>query len=335
MAGSVFEGDPMRISTKAKEIVDRISAATNADVAFYNAPIARGQDLEVISRCHNRRCKPNLLALVITEGGDADAAYRIARCLQDRYEKFTCYISGYCKSAGTLLALGANELVFSEHGELGPLDIQMAKKDDLWESESGLTVMTALTAIHEKALVAFEHFFVTITAKSGGRITGVTGSEIAAKITDGLYGPITEQIDPIHLGEAFRAMAIAKEYGQRLMRKSRNFTSSGLERLISEYPSHGFVIDQHEATTIFRRVRAATADEHALMVALEDAAQLPSDRPLIDYLSDELTEPQDADTTPPQQETIQQFQTDGNAPTPRGNATPDGQPAVNLAVNGR
>jgi ClpP class serine protease len=40
-------------------------------------------------------------------------------------------VSGYCKSAGTLIALGANELAFGEHGELGPLDVQIAKRDEV------------------------------------------------------------------------------------------------------------------------------------------------------------------------------------------------------------
>ncbi len=47
---------------------------------------------------------------MVTEGGDADPAYRIARCLQDHYDRFSLFVSGYCKSAGTLVALGAHEL---------------------------------------------------------------------------------------------------------------------------------------------------------------------------------------------------------------------------------
>jgi len=313
----------MAISPKIKQAVDRIVAATDSDVLLYNAPIERPQDSQLISRCCKRRRRRNLLLVLVTEGGDPDVAYRIARCLQDHYEKFTCFVSGYCKSAGSLLVLGANEVAFSEHGEIGPLDIQMVKKDELWESESGLTVMTALSALHEKALLAFEHFFVAVTSRSGGRITVFTGSEIAAKITDGLYAPITEQIDPLHLGEAFRAMAIAKEYGRRLMRKSRNLTAEGLERLISEYPSHSFVIDRAEAATIFRNVRECTPDERSLMEAMEETAQLPSERPLIQYLSDEPTETdQNAISTSPIETPIGGSGVAGPPPQAGGDAPP-------------
>ena len=50
---------------------------------------------------------------------------------QRSYKKFIVLVSGYCKSAGTLVACGAHELVFSDAGEIGPIDIQMEKKDDL------------------------------------------------------------------------------------------------------------------------------------------------------------------------------------------------------------
>ena len=46
-----------------------------------------------------------ILLILVTEGGNPDAAFRIARTLQCMYEHFYCAISGFCKSAGTLIAL--------------------------------------------------------------------------------------------------------------------------------------------------------------------------------------------------------------------------------------
>jgi hypothetical protein len=160
--------------------------------------------------------------------------------LQDKYEKFSVFLTGYCKSAGTLFLLGANEIIASEHGELGPLDVQMAKKDHLWGYESGLTVLTALTALHEKVLEAYEHFFLQTEFKSDHRISLRTASSIATALTGAIFAPIYQQIDPMHVGEAFRSMAIARHYGERLMTKSGNFDGDVLEELISGYPTHGF-----------------------------------------------------------------------------------------------
>nr|WP_241877980.1 hypothetical protein [Psychrobacter sp. PraFG1]UNK04387.1 hypothetical protein MN210_08465 [Psychrobacter sp. PraFG1] len=61
---------------------------------------------------------PKTVDLVLsTYGGDPDAGFRIARCLQHYFEDgITLYVPHYCKSAGTLIAIGASELVLSDGG---------------------------------------------------------------------------------------------------------------------------------------------------------------------------------------------------------------------------
>jgi hypothetical protein len=270
----------------------RIVAASDTDILMFNAPIEPARARRMIRLLSKRACRPNVLMILVTNGGDPDAAYRISRCIQNHYKKFTVCVSGVCKSAGTLLLLGAHELAFSEQGEMGPLDIQMAKKDELWESESGLTVMTALTAVYENAQDAFEHFLITLTTRSAGRITVRTASEIAAKLTDALYSPISQQIDPIHMGEVKRSMAIAKEYGGRLSKKSDICEEDTLETLISSYPSHTFVIDREEAKGLFKagRVRECTVDEVLLLENLEHFSVVPYSAGWVRFLSDDILE---------------------------------------------
>lgn len=309
-------------SPEATTIMRRIVAASDTDILIYNAPIERPRDRRLIKSLAKRRCRPNLLMILVTNGGDPDAAYRIARSLQDRYERFTVCVSGVCKSSGTLLLLGANELAFSDNGEVGPLDIQMAKKDDLWGSESGLTVMTALTALSENAQDAFDHFLLSLTTRSGGRITVRTASEIAAKLTQALYAPIADQIDPIHMGEVKRSMAIAKEYGDRLIRDSEICEQEKLGSLISGYPSHGFVIDRKEAKQIFKadKVRDCTPDELALLDDLEAYALIPRpDSPWVRFISDDILEEETLHAAPGSQAVLEQSAATGAAPPTNGN----------------
>lgn len=270
--------------------------------------------------------------ILVTGGGDPDAAYRIARCLQNHYTKFTVCVSGICKSAGTLLLLGAHELAFAENGELGPLDIQLAKKDDLFGQESGLTVMTALTALHENAQDAFDHFLLSLTTRSGGRITVRTASEVAAKLTEALYSKISEQIDPIHMGEVNRSMAIAREYGKRLMEKSRNFEEETLDALISGYPSHGFVIDQEEASTRFKHVRDCTGDEIALLGELGNYALSPAQSPWMKFLSDDIIEEDEQNAAARDQEILEQPEVGGDVATPTGSIPKNGQQAGTIPL---
>jgi hypothetical protein len=315
----------MAWSPAATEIMRRIVATSDTDILMFNAPIERPRDRRIIKLLGSRQCKPNFFMILVTNGGDPDAAYRIARSIQNHYATFTVCVSGACKSAGTLVLLGAQELAFSDHGEIGPLDIQMATKDDLWGQESGLTVMTALTALYENAQDAFDHFLISLTTRSGGRITVRTASEVAAKLTQALYSGISEQIDPIHMGEVNRSMAIAKEYGKRLMVKSKNFDDDTLQALISGYPSHTFVIDREEAATKFKIVRACTPDEVALLEDLDSFALTPSAVPWVRFLSDDIVEEDRANATSQIGTVLEQPGTARTVAPPAGDVPPNNQ----------
>jgi hypothetical protein len=283
-----------------KEAANALAAAADADIYLYNAEIRRPSDDAVLGCCLDRKRRSNAFLILVTEGGDPDAAYRIARCFQDHYERFTCIVPGYCKSAGTLITIGASELVMSDGGELGPLDIQMSKKDELWESQSGLTVTAALRALHERSYLAFEHFFLTMKAKGRASITLKTATEIAAKLTAGLFAPIFEQVDPLHVGESYRATAIATHYGLRLSQNSGNIDSDALDWMITQYPTHGFVIDRAEASSMFKNVRPPNKLEKHLIAALGDRATEPrtGNAEIREFLSDERKEEAENVTTP-------------------------------------
>ena len=151
----------------------------------------------------------------------------------------------------------------------------MMKKDDLVQRQSGLTVMAALEALHEKAFSAFEKYFLETTAKGGGTITVNTAADIATKLTTGLFAPLYQQIDPLLIGEAGRALTVADSYGDRLLRASGNATAATLKFLATDYPSHGFVIDREEASAVFSHVREPDEIEVALAERMGETARWP------------------------------------------------------------
>ena len=276
-----------------QEVANTVAEQLDADVIHYNGLLERHQDGLLIGECIRRRKRKNVLLILVTPGGDADVAYRVARCLQTKYERFALYVSGYCKSAGTLVAMGAHELVVSDHGELGPLDVQMSKKDELWQTQSGLTVMDTLMALQNKAFLAFEEFFLNITAGSRGSITLKTATQIATEMTTGLFAPLYSQLDPLHVGEAGRAISIASFYGNRLLTEGRNIAPEALEFITSAYPSHDFVIDRQEASRLFGEVREPTSEEAILAEKLGEQARHPNGLgkqkgPLFSFLSTEF-----------------------------------------------
>lgn len=238
-----------------RENMDPLTFASehyNADFIALTGPITRelgSHLLDVLEEVGVRR-KENVCVLLSTFGGDGDAAYIIARTLKRFYEHFSLFIYGFCKSAGTIIALGADEIIMSERGELGPLDVQILKEDSLGTFGSGLDVVKSIRGIGNSSFNIFEEFFLEILQRSGGAITTKTAAEVATNITTGLMAPVTAQLDPVKIGEIQRAVDIAFEYGMRLGAKPYT-----VHHLIHHYPSHAFVIDFDEAHALFPCVR--------------------------------------------------------------------------------
>ena len=275
-------------------VVKRVSDTLDADIVLLNAYLLRGIDNKFVRDIREKKQRNNLLLIPITYGGDADVAYRIARCVQDNYKKFVVLVSGYCKSAGTLCVLGAHEVIMCDQGELGPLDVQLLEKDDLDEANSGLVIEEALHALQQKAFDLFEHYLKEIKNQNrrGGRISFKLATEIATNVTVRLFEPIYRQVDPVMIGNVTRSMTIAREYGRRLREKGKNFTDDALDKLVNDYPSHGFVIDSGEAKVLFTNVRAPSDDEDTLARILSPISRQPDKNgPIVEFLSYGLCSP--------------------------------------------
>jgi len=258
-------------------LADRVASELDADVLLYNGDIdARwAVDENLIDACGSMGRRTNAVLVLVTYGGNPHVAYRIARCLQQCYRKLTIYIPGICMSAGTLITLGAHEIVMSAHGRLGPLDVQVYKPDELYEAGSGLDVMEAVDSLRSKTIAMFRATLLDLKLGSSGQITLKTAMENASSLTAGIFAPIYQQIDPSRLGEIARQMSIAEEYGARLGARSNNLKEDTLGQLVAGYPSHSFVIDRAEAEMLFHNVRRPTESESALADALADFAREP------------------------------------------------------------
>lgn len=217
-----------------------------------------------------------LCLFLTTWGGDPHAAYRLCRFASGRFDVVRLLLAGHCKSAGTLVAVGANEIGFGRFGELGPLDVQMTKPDEIFLRHSGLDVMQAIAQVTSGAYNAFQEYFLAL---AGGGLPARTAAEIAANLATKLYEPVAAQIDPVRLGEADRAIRIAGEYGNRL--DAGNLKPGALPTLIRDYPTHGFVIDRNEANQLFHRVTDLTDEETTIAEAFGARVRSPAHQPFV------------------------------------------------------
>ncbi len=205
-----------------------------------------------IEKARSEGAAEQALLVIATPGGDPHAGFRIARALQHTYQNgFEALVPRYCKSAGTMIILGATKLHMADQSELGPLDIQIKKGDELYGRSSGLDMTQAVGFLRGEALVSFTDYMHRLVQQG---LSTKIAADISVRLVQSIFNPIAAQIEPLRLAEMQRATAITLSYGARLGETGRNVLPGGLEQLVGGYPSHGFVIDRKEARTVFSNV---------------------------------------------------------------------------------
>lgn len=88
-------------------------AQPGRDFLLVSASISRKLHRELSGLIAGGKQHAECTVFLCTMGGDSDAGFRIGRCLQQHYEHIRLAIPSYCKSAGTLIAIGAHELAIA------------------------------------------------------------------------------------------------------------------------------------------------------------------------------------------------------------------------------
>ena len=170
----------------------------------------------------------NLNVLLYSYGGDARTAFHIGRLLQAySNKKLQIYPLREAKSAATLIASAADNMVMSELSELGPMDPQI-KLPSIERRFSPLAIKHSLELLH-------------------GEISN--GHDLIVKT-------LAERLpDPLSLAEALKSLETGKDYLRKLL-ISRMFAGDSekaaavAEQLVLGYPDHGYCIDFKEAQDI-------------------------------------------------------------------------------------
>lgn len=123
----------------------------------------------------------NLDVYIETPGGSGEAAEEVVRFLRSKFKNVSFVISGEAKSAGTIMALSANDILMTSSGSLGPIDAQVKI------GRSGQSGYDYMDWVKEKRKEAVKNgklnpFDATMVAQiSPGELNGVNNSINFAK----------------------------------------------------------------------------------------------------------------------------------------------------------
>ena len=120
---------------RRQEIISSIEAVTGRQINCYiggiQTEVNRDDALFMVDLLHNIRANEDLDFVLHTPGGDIDAAEKLISMVRNKVGTATLrvVVPDFAKSAGTLIALGADFVVMSDSSELGPIDPQMVVAD--------------------------------------------------------------------------------------------------------------------------------------------------------------------------------------------------------------
>lgn len=191
-------------------------------VAGNRAQVDRIDTLGFVDMLHNVNPGDPIDLLLHTPGGDVDAAEKLiglVRSATGEEGQLRVIIPDYAKSAGTLMALGANSIVMSDSSELGPIDPQVSSRDGNG-SDLVYSVLTYLNA-YDAARKALRD----------------APDDLAARIT-------FEKFDPTIVRKFQSVRDRARSFAENLLkRRGKNFSKIASELMdINKYQSHGQMI---------------------------------------------------------------------------------------------
>lgn len=199
-------------------------------VAGNKAPVDRIDTLGFVDMLHNIKPGDPIDLLLHTPGGDIDAAEKLitlVRSAAGEDGQLRVIVPDYAKSAGTLMALGANAIVMSDSSELGPIDPQVSSKDGNG-SDAAYSVLTYLNA-YDAARAALRD----------------APDDLANRIT-------FEKFDPTIVRKFQSVKDRARSFAENLLkRRGKNFSKIASELMdINRYQSHGQMVGWEDATEI-------------------------------------------------------------------------------------
>lgn len=191
----------------------------------------------------------HLYLLMQTYGGDPFSAVRIMKILHDKYTKISAIIPSHSTSAGTLMALGCDEIFMLPKSILGPLDLPIEHPTD-GSRISALDVKNTITTISSLSDSVAKQRFDSL--RENCRIGKREAAKIAYETATQFVEPIVDKIDPYHLQKSYRELQIGFTYAfellkSRMMKKNPYRAWITARKLVDDYPAHEFGISSEEA----------------------------------------------------------------------------------------
>jgi len=226
-----------------KELYSKIESIRNSKIIVYITGDRRNFETqihqEVLSffvRHLDLISDTNKISLYLyTRGGSTLAAWSLVNLIRQFCKQLEVIVPLKAHSGGTLICLGANNIVMTKQATLGPIDpnVNTPLNPHMPGAPPNVTLPVSVEAIKGYIEFVKEEF-------------GVKESRDIASVINSL----TEKVHPLVLGEIYRAKAQIKMLAGRLLQhqiKDEANKAKIIDFLCSESGSHDYTISRDEA----------------------------------------------------------------------------------------
>lgn len=282
---------PTNENAQLHQIIANLEAARGGTRAIVywlqdNGKISEAAAVPLFDQLDAMGKQPAIDLVLNTMGGDAEVPWRLVTLLREYCDRLSVLLPHRAHSAGTSLALGADEIVMTPLAVLGPIDPSrthplLPKREGAIEAEP-ISVQDMRNAMQ----------FIRDAAGAGTTYS----PEAWAQIFTALF----EKIHPLAIGAIEQSYALAKLVATRCLGTHMNPATESAEikaivdRLCDDYKSHSYEIARREARELgLKAADASPPVQSALMELLKfykarpafPPAPLPKGREFITFIA--------------------------------------------------
>jgi hypothetical protein len=232
---------------KRKEIIEKLEKAINARILTLVTGDRMGMEtriapdiLPLVSEHISHIGSQDELALFIyTPGGDTIAGWGLVNLLRQYCKKLKVLVPFRSLSCGTLISLGADEIVMGKHGLLSPIDPSVASPFN--PTAPAPAGQLSLLPVSVEDMIGF----LDLARKE-------IGLKDEASLVQ-LLKTLSDKVHPLALGAVYRAREQSGTLAKRLLSihtQDETKVNKIVDQLTRELPTHNYLIGRSEAQEI-------------------------------------------------------------------------------------
>lgn len=201
--------------------------------------------------------------LLITRGGDTLVPLRLMALLREFAQRVNVLVPYMAHSSGTLIALGADEIIMGAMGELGPVDPSVANQFNPVQEAEDQQPNQAKIKPRPRISISVEDVVSYINFAKNNAALDADGMAQA-------HAALTEDVHPLAIGNILRTHNLIRHLARRLLAmhmqdEQKAQIDAIVKSLTEELYAHNYVITRAEAPLLGLKVKKPAADIETLM----------------------------------------------------------------------